>query len=209
MQTATEVAASAEEMNQGLTQQSMQIREVTESVSTLSVSASTVAQDTRSAAHGAKSTEAAGDEGSRSVRAAIEQMNEIKASVSGTAQVIESLGKRSETIGDIVAIVNDIADQTNLLAINAVTISQQESFERITRSCSEISAIGEQSASASTESAAAQLSSKSEALQAVVNRFTLERRHKSGGPPEGQPERRANRAGRSARSTDAIRQHAA
>jgi methyl-accepting chemotaxis protein len=283
--TATEVAASAEEMTQGLTQQSVQLRDVTDSVSTLSTSAATIAQDTQQAAQGAKATEAAGDQGSRSVRAAIEQMNEIKQSVSGTAQVIESLGKRSETIGDIIAIINDIADQTNLLALNAAieaaragehgrgfavvadevrkladrttkatgeisqsisqirtesaaaiervqtgaasvqdgvaktnivsdgltqivaqaqslatmvervnsaTTSQQESFERISRSCAEISAIGEQSASASTESAAAaaQLSAKAEALQAVVNRFTLERRHHDIGPGTGQKNRR-------------------
>jgi methyl-accepting chemotaxis protein len=286
---ATEVAAASEEMTQGLSQQSGQIRDVNSAVEALSESSHSIASETQSAAVSARETESAGDQGARSVRAAIEQMNQIRESVSGTADAIESLGKRSESIGEVVAIINDIADQTNLLALNAAieaaragehgrgfavvadevrkladrttkataeigqsiqairgestsaidrvkagaasvqdgvertnavqTELQQiverarglsamvgrisesvagtnTSFERIARSCQEISQIGAQSASASEQSAAAaaQLSQKAESLQRIVSRFQLERRHKDAGPPNGTERRRRGTA---------------
>ncbi|MEN6616432.1 MAG: methyl-accepting chemotaxis protein, partial [Syntrophorhabdus sp.] len=46
-------------------------------------------------------------------------MNSINERVRGSAQIIQSLGSRSEQIGQVVGLINDIADQTNLLALNA------------------------------------------------------------------------------------------
>ena len=47
-------------------------------------------------------------------------MHEIsKVVVKESAQVIESLGKRSEEIGQIVDVITNISDQTNMLALNA------------------------------------------------------------------------------------------
>ncbi|HEU0265897.1 MAG TPA: methyl-accepting chemotaxis protein, partial [Geobacterales bacterium] len=46
-------------------------------------------------------------------------MNRIAEQVKATAQTVESLGNRSEEIGEIVGVIEDIADQTNLLALNA------------------------------------------------------------------------------------------
>ncbi len=39
--------------------------------------------------------------------------------VNDSAQFVKSLGNRSKQIGEIVEVINDIADQTNLLALNA------------------------------------------------------------------------------------------
>jgi methyl-accepting chemotaxis protein len=49
----------------------------------------------------------------------LEIMRVIASSVSGTATKIEELGKGSERIGKIIGVIDDIADQTNLLALNA------------------------------------------------------------------------------------------
>ncbi|KJV31258.1 chemotaxis protein [Aquitalea magnusonii] len=46
-------------------------------------------------------------------------MRAVSELVSGTADNLGSLGKQSETIGQIVSVIKDIADQTNLLALNA------------------------------------------------------------------------------------------
>src|SRR2546428_13511205 len=46
-------------------------------------------------------------------------MRAIADSVSGTAKKMDELGKSSDQIGQIVGVINDIADQTNLLALNA------------------------------------------------------------------------------------------
>jgi methyl-accepting chemotaxis protein len=49
----------------------------------------------------------------------IKKMQEIQKVVVESAKVIESLGKRSEEIGEIVSVITNISDQTNLLALNA------------------------------------------------------------------------------------------
>src|SRR5205085_10849113 len=47
------------------------------------------------------------------------KMRVIAGSVSGTAKKMEELGKSSDQIGHIIGVIDDIADQTNLLALNA------------------------------------------------------------------------------------------
>ena len=62
---------------------------------------------------------AGGSGGQQAVQEALSAMKRV-ADVSGkTAASIVSLGKRSEEIGGIVKVINEIADQTNLLAMNA------------------------------------------------------------------------------------------
>ncbi len=58
-------------------------------------------------------------EGGNIVRSIIERMNKIAAVVGRSAETIESLGKRSNEIGEIIQAIQEIADQTNLLALNA------------------------------------------------------------------------------------------
>ena len=77
---------------------------------------------TRNSANAAKSaTEAAdlADKGGAVVAEAISGMNKISHSVSRCANTITVLGERSDQIGEIIKVINDIANQTNLLALNA------------------------------------------------------------------------------------------
>jgi methyl-accepting chemotaxis protein len=57
--------------------------------------------------------------GGRTVDETLAKMRAIAIAVSGTAKKVEELGKRSDEIGRIVGVIDDIADQTNLLALNA------------------------------------------------------------------------------------------
>lgn len=59
------------------------------------------------------------DEGEQKVSAAVRQMELIEQSVSESAKVIEALGRESDKIGTIVDAISQIAEQTNLLALNA------------------------------------------------------------------------------------------
>ena len=53
------------------------------------------------------------------VQRSIEGMNVIRDQIQETSKRIKRLGESSQEIGDIVSLINDIADQTNILALNA------------------------------------------------------------------------------------------
>lgn len=59
------------------------------------------------------------EQGGKVVAAAVEEMNKIATSVTQSSQIIRELGDRSQTISDIVKVIKEIAEQTNLLALNA------------------------------------------------------------------------------------------
>jgi methyl-accepting chemotaxis protein len=116
---ATQISAGAEEMTATVIAQKQQIDSVAGASTQLSASASQVAHDTTAAAQTAREAGEAGEAGAASIQAAINRMEEIRATVGATSDVIVSLGDRCEKIGKIVEIINDIAEQTNLLALNA------------------------------------------------------------------------------------------
>ena len=66
-----------------------------------------------------KDTTKAAEAGGHSVENAVEQMQKIETSVSESADVIAQLGQESDKIGKIVDAISEIAEQTNLLALNA------------------------------------------------------------------------------------------
>lgn len=55
----------------------------------------------------------------------IEGMSRIREIVSESAEVIQRLGEKSSEVGDIINVINDITDRTNLLALNASIIAAQ------------------------------------------------------------------------------------
>ncbi|GCD81433.1 methyl-accepting chemotaxis protein TlpC [Parageobacillus thermoglucosidasius] len=59
------------------------------------------------------------EDGGNSVQKTVEQMNEIQQSVSKSKEMINVLHERSKEIGTILDVISEIADQTNLLALNA------------------------------------------------------------------------------------------
>ncbi|HSG61033.1 MAG TPA: methyl-accepting chemotaxis protein [Pseudomonadales bacterium] len=59
------------------------------------------------------------DTGANVVRNTIEGMDTIREQIQDTSKRIKRLGESSQEIGDIISLINDIADQTNILALNA------------------------------------------------------------------------------------------
>lgn len=63
--------------------------------------------------------QAAAFEGSKSVQETISGINDLKEVVQEASKVIEHLGSSTQKIGEIINVIDDISDQTNLLALNA------------------------------------------------------------------------------------------
>jgi methyl-accepting chemotaxis protein len=93
-----------------------QAAEITNQISTV---IQEVAANARAGAQGSEKATAAAQEGAQTVAATISGMKSIQAKVALSAQKVQEMGTRSDQIEVIVATIEDIASQTNLLALNA------------------------------------------------------------------------------------------
>ncbi len=85
----------------------------------MSATSGDIANNCQLAAEGSQQASSAAVSGSKVVDETISVMNSITERVTNSAKAVESLGARSDQIGAIVGTIEDIADQTNLLALNA------------------------------------------------------------------------------------------
>jgi methyl-accepting chemotaxis protein len=116
---ATEIAASSEEMAQGIGEQNQQVTQISAAIEEMSSSIIEVARKSAEAAENAQESGKVAEEGGKVVTETIQGMNEISDAVTASAASVSELGKRGDQIGQIIEVINDIADQTNLLALNA------------------------------------------------------------------------------------------
>ncbi len=116
---ADDISRAGEESAAGLTQQAGEVEGLLASLQEMSATISDVAQKCAGAATAAQSSEQAAGQGGEAIRQSVEGMARIKESVTQGAATVAGLGQRSEEIGRIIGVINDIADQTNLLALNA------------------------------------------------------------------------------------------
>jgi methyl-accepting chemotaxis protein len=130
---AEELASSSEEMNAGMEEMSSTIQQITMGAQTQQQEAenvfleiknmeSMVSNISKSAQEAAKTSEEANEtakKGSESASEATQKMEEIHGVVNESAVVVRELGERSKQIDDIVNVITEIAEQTNLLALNA------------------------------------------------------------------------------------------
>ncbi|MEM6854617.1 MAG: methyl-accepting chemotaxis protein, partial [Planctomycetota bacterium] len=116
---ATEVSACSEELTSGMDEQSTQVRSMSAAIEQMSCSVTEVSRQATDAANDADQAGNVAREGQDVVRQTVEGMQSISDAVTNSANAVAELGKRGEQIGEIIATINDIADQTNLLALNA------------------------------------------------------------------------------------------
>ncbi len=124
--TAVEVSSSAEK-TKGTAQRladasNYQAREIASASAAIADMAESIEQVSKNAATSAevaqRSVEIA-HKGAQTVSRTIDGMGTIREQIQETSKRIKRLGESSQEIGDIVSLINDIADQTNILALNA------------------------------------------------------------------------------------------
>ena len=118
-QAAGVLESATDQMASGVEEAAMQINSVATASEEMSKTSSEIAQNCVVAV---KSSDAANQSvatGETIIRQTISIMNRISERVRESSEVIKTLGTRSDQIGQIVDLINDVADQTNLLALNA------------------------------------------------------------------------------------------
>ena len=99
--------------------QAQEIAGASAAVNEMAVSIDQVSANAMESASVADRSVAIAYNGGEVVQRSIEGMDTIREQIQETAKRIKRLGESSQEIGDIVSLINDIADQTNILALNA------------------------------------------------------------------------------------------
>ena len=116
---ATQSSASAEQSQHALQSQHEQVEQVATAMNEMSSTVHEVAQNTQEAARSAQQALDATHQGNQVVEQTIHSINGLANEVEQAAGVIGTLKQESRRIGGILDAIRGIADQTNLLALNA------------------------------------------------------------------------------------------
>ena len=99
--------------------QGKQITSATESIAAMAASTEEVSGNAERAADVARHSVDVAHKGGEAVRRTIDGMNTIRETIQETSKRIKRLGESSQEIGNIVELISDLAEQTNILALNA------------------------------------------------------------------------------------------
>ncbi|MFH1197643.1 MAG: methyl-accepting chemotaxis protein [bacterium] len=114
-----QISVNSNQIAAGINEQSMQANEVVAAVEEMTKTIFETSQNTENASSSAKRSGEIAKEGGKVVNETIEGMVKISGVVQKAAQTVMELGNSSDQIGEIIQVIDDIADQTNLLALNA------------------------------------------------------------------------------------------
>jgi methyl-accepting chemotaxis protein len=114
-----QLSATATQQSAGAEAQKDQAGHVAVAMQQMSTTIVEISQNSSRAADAARKASDTARAGGKIVEDTLSKMREIAASVGTTAQRVSELGTQSNQIGQIIGVIDDIADQTNLLALNA------------------------------------------------------------------------------------------
>ncbi|HRB98256.1 MAG TPA: methyl-accepting chemotaxis protein [Nitrosomonas sp.] len=134
-------------------QQSFRIEETTLAVVGMMESITEISDLATESARVAKQSLMTAEKGTTAVRESIAGMNEIRTHIQDTSKRIKRLGESSQEIGEIVALITDITDQTNVLALNVAlqATAAGEAGHGFTVIAQEVQRLAERSAEASKQ----------------------------------------------------------
>jgi methyl-accepting chemotaxis protein len=115
----SQLGGAIEGIADGAADQARQIQITSTTASHMASGVNKVAQDAEGVAASSQRARTSAERGARAVRETVADMSEIKTVVASAARKVQDLGCLGEKIGMVVETIDDIAEQTNLLALNA------------------------------------------------------------------------------------------
>jgi len=115
----SEFLVAAQQQAAGAKEEATQVSETAAAIKELSATSQQVSNNSQEIARSAESSMVLVGEGSHAVEKVVSGMSAINSSVLDTANKIKILGEKSQSITEIIALIEGIANQTNLLSLNA------------------------------------------------------------------------------------------
>ena len=115
----SDILEAAGQVASGSTETATAVAQTTSTVEEVKQTAMIAADKARKVSETSQRTAEISQHGRKSVEEVMEAMRNIQAQMESVAQSIIRLSEQSQTIGEIIATVNDLAEQSNLLAVNA------------------------------------------------------------------------------------------
>lgn len=139
------------QLSQASTHQSGEISTASTAIAAMTHSIHKVSRNAAASTEVARKSLEISQAGAQTVRSAMTDMVAVREQIQATSKRIKRLGESSQEVGDIVRLMNDIAEQTNILALNASIQTSSisgsgRSFERVT---DEVQQLAQRSAEAS------------------------------------------------------------
>ena len=116
---AKQTESTAGHMARAAETQRSEIKAATESIVSMAGSIEEVSGNAERSSDVARHSVDVAHKGGEAVRRTIDGMNAIRETIQETSKRIKRLGESSQEIGNIIELINDIAEQTNILALNA------------------------------------------------------------------------------------------
>ncbi|MCF5163277.1 HAMP domain-containing protein [Pseudomonas congelans] len=116
---AEELSAVSEQTNAGVTQQKLEVDQVATAMNQMASTVQEVAQNTEDASQAARQASDRAAHGSSVVQHATREISQLAGEVGQLGQAMQRLIQDSDKIGGVIDVIKAVAEQTNLLALNA------------------------------------------------------------------------------------------
>nr|WP_238984769.1 methyl-accepting chemotaxis protein [Ectothiorhodospira haloalkaliphila] len=168
---AVKTQATALRLADASNHQAREIASASSGVTDMADSIEQVSRSAESSAEVAQKSVQIASKGALTVRKTIDGMDTIREQIQETSKRIKRLGESSQEIGDIVSLITDIADQTNILALNAAiqASSAGEAGRGFAVVADEVQRLAERSSNASKQIEALVKTIQADTKEAVIS----------------------------------------
>ena len=118
-QSSTELGTNASQAHDRSQQQSQQMELVATAINEVTYGVQDVAKNAEHAASEMRDAQAQAQQGQVNIDGSLQQIDQLSGTISQAVEVIRTLSSESTQIGGVLEVIRSIADQTNLLALNA------------------------------------------------------------------------------------------